>query len=608
MIAPRTTGVTWTALLIFSLGTMADEGYIGPADFADYRDALVAPPGDDVASVSFRELWTEPDTFRGRFVRVAGRASRRFRQPPRGEFPPLTELWIVDDEGNPFCLLYPSIEDRDALAGDVDFRGTFLRLIRYRGADAERLAPLIVGPGRPQPRARPGKGEGTALPDLSSLDGWIAGFLAVAVIAILGLQHLRRRPAYRTDLPVPAPSSGTLRTMERAPRTAGRRADQSRECGAPAHARLHVSWECGPSRCTELADMWEPCTHEKALVQWIARVAVDEVCPQALKTMPTPNPLPDTPLTNPGSLGSTLAFHGVLVLMASLVAVAVLDPDDVRRRNVLHAELGPIDNRAPAEAGGGAPGEPGGVGSRIEPVPDVPSGELDSAPTVPSPTAETQGADPGTVRQGVGVAPGSGRGGGGGSGGGSGGGLGKGVGPSTEFFGVRETAASFAYVVDRSGSMSQHGALDLAKAELVASLSQLPSEARVALLFYNNEVVPIVIDDKRSVLAPATAANKERIAARLGSIRATGFTDHIAALQAAFATGAEVVFFLTDARELTPEGAATLRAEAGTSRVRAIVFGVGPEPRTVDPLENLAISTGGSYRYVDVLSRRTEGR
>ena len=44
-----------------------------------------------------------------------------------------------------------------------------------------------------------------------------------------------------------------------------------------------------------------------------------------------------------------------------------------------------------------------------------------------------------------------------------------------------------------------------------------------------------------------------------------------------------------------------LKVAAGSTRVQAIEFGGGPNPRTTGPLESLAIATGGSYRYIDVL-------
>ena len=128
------------------------------------------------------------------------------------------------------------------------------------------------------------------------------------------------------------------------------------------------------------------------------------------------------------------------------------------------------------------------------------------------PSAEaSQRALPGPQIGGVGVLPGPGLGGGGGSGGGSGGGVGRGVGPGTEFFGARERAESFAYVIDCSGSMASRGSLDVAKRELLASLDQLPPDARFAIVFYNLHATIFSDPQGRKGLMPATAANKARV-------------------------------------------------------------------------------------------------
>ena len=236
-----------------------------------------------------------------------------------------------------------------------------------------------------------------------------------------------------------------------------------------------------------------------------------------------PVKLPDTPLTNPRSLVCSLAFHTTLLLLASLVVLTAVAPEDTPKPRVLHAELAPVDNRSPAEAGGGGPGELGGMGSPIRlPFVAATVPVEDEAVTDPVVEALLEEALPAAVSsaalqledlnvspgRGVGVLPGVGFGGGGGSGGGSGGGVGRGVGPSTEFFGARESAGSFAYVIDRSGSMSQHHALDLAKQELLASLSQLPPDAEFVVIFYNLELTRITDPSGQAELMPATGENK----------------------------------------------------------------------------------------------------
>ncbi len=328
-----------------------------------------------------------------------------------------------------------------------------------------------------------------------------------------------------------------------------------------------------------------------------------------------------SPLTDPRSLLSSATFHALLLVVAATLAAvgASLPRSEHPRPRVLHAEIGPVDNRAPAESGGGAPGEIGGdalaptVAVQPEPrhatQPDSAEATAEAIlseilPTAP-PVESAPGALPGPATSGLGLSTGPGAGGGGGSGGGSGGGIGRGIGPATEFFGARERAGSFAYVIDCSGSMINDRALDLAKRELLASLGQLPPDARFAVVFYN--LNPNVFPDAsgRSGLMPATAANKDRVRTRLAAIRPDGGTRPRLALETSLDFHPEVVFLLTDGQELTYDDVKILRDEVGESRVHAIEFGSGPPPAGgVTPLQELAADSGGTYRHVNVRSYR----
>lgn len=322
--------------------------------------------------------------------------------------------------------------------------------------------------------------------------------------------------------------------------------------------------------------------------------------------------LPDTPLTNPRSLLSSVAFHATLLLLASLVVLTAVIPDSAKPNRVMRAEIGLVDNRVLEGEGGGGPGELGSARGAVS-IPLMADGEqVEALASVERPALDLPGVEPAGIlpsdplvgaNPAVGDAPGPVGGGGGGTGGGVGGGVGSGVGSRTEFFGVPETASSYAYVIDRSGSMSQNRAIDLACRELLSSVSRLEPEVPFGVIVYNHESMWLTSGRAGDVLSPATAENVERLRTWLASVQASGGTDHNRALRAAFASGAEVVYFLTDARQMTPEDAEALRAEAGASRVHAIMFGVGPAPRISDPLEKLAASTGGAYRYIDVLSR-----
>jgi hypothetical protein len=211
-----------------------------------------------------------------------------------------------------------------------------------------------------------------------------------------------------------------------------------------------------------------------------------------------------------------------------------------------------------------------------------------------------QKALPGPQTIGQGLIPGSGPGGGGGSGGGSGGGVGRGIGPGTQFFGARDHAHSFAYVIDCSGSMMANSSLAMAKRELLQSLEQLPPDAEFAVVFYNMKPTTLTDPLGNRGRMSATAANKTRIRQQLEMIEADGGTDHMAALRAALALRPEVIFFLTDADLMTNGDVNEILAEAGATRIQAVEFGRGINLGERTPLRRLANTTGGAYLYIDV--------
>lgn len=198
-VKPGSVGLGLALLTVGSLMSTShgqDEGSIGPADYRDYLKVLEAEVDEAAAPVTFLELWTQPERYEGRQVQIEGRVERRFRQPSRGDFPALTELWIVDDAGNPTCLVFPT-DGVGELGRTVRFEGTFLRLIRYPGADTDRLAPLLVGLQGPSASQTASGSEVFAIPEVAHLERWIASILAIVVVAILGIQHLRRRSVVR---------------------------------------------------------------------------------------------------------------------------------------------------------------------------------------------------------------------------------------------------------------------------------------------------------------------------------------------------------------------------------------------------------------------------
>ena len=210
------------------------ESQLGLVDLPAYRAALSGKATADGARasgpprfVSFRELWDQPETWRGRRVQVEGRVVRVFRQGAVGSFPPLVEAWLATPAGDLLCVEFPQDESPNHKdesfepSRPVIFTGTFLKTIRYAAGDQPRLAPLIVGDrppatsknvsglkrdAPPSPRAV-GESPGAGRHEDGSLDPWspsargLALALALSAVGVLAWQHLRvRMPARRSGL------------------------------------------------------------------------------------------------------------------------------------------------------------------------------------------------------------------------------------------------------------------------------------------------------------------------------------------------------------------------------------------------------------------------
>ncbi|WP_435010247.1 vWA domain-containing protein [Tundrisphaera lichenicola] len=327
---------------------------------------------------------------------------------------------------------------------------------------------------------------------------------------------------------------------------------------------------------------------------------------------PTMGGLRRSPLTDPRALVSSLLIHVLLLLIASIMAFRVATPavESTPSRTLL-GELESTDNRAESEPAGGGGGEPDGRFAELSaetalpsPPTSDPTADALLAEILPTRTSAESVAQtlPGPSTSGLGMLSGFGSGGEGGKGGGSGGGSGTATGPGTQFFGMRDRGSSFAYVIDCSGSMVARGSLDVAKRELLSSLAQIPPEARFAVIFYNIEAKVFTDSAGRPGLMAASPANKARVRELLLSVQPYGGTEHMLALRAALAVKPEVIFFLTDADLMNRQQVAEILAEAGKTRIQAIEFGLTGSLGGSVPLKQLARSSGGSYRYIDVNS------
>jgi Ca-activated chloride channel family protein len=172
----------------------------------------------------------------------------------------------------------------------------------------------------------------------------------------------------------------------------------------------------------------------------------------------------------------------------------------------------------------------------------------------------------------------------------------------TSFFGIRDSARQFTYVLDASGSM--YGiAFQSAKAELNKSIEALDATQRFQILFYTQTTrIMKLRGAPDGSLVWATSINKTLARQDINNARTSGGTDHMLALKKALRLRPEVIYFLTDADD--PLGAADLndikQLNKGRARIHCIEFGKFPDLKIDNFLRRLARQNGGTYLYRDV--------
>ncbi|MSR58725.1 MAG: hypothetical protein EXS05_13910 [Planctomycetaceae bacterium] len=175
----------------------------------------------------------------------------------------------------------------------------------------------------------------------------------------------------------------------------------------------------------------------------------------------------------------------------------------------------------------------------------------------------------------------------------------------TSFFGQQANGARFVYVLDASGSMADHNALKVAKAELLASLAQLEGTQQFQIIFYSQKCYPMVNAGGQAQMFPATDTNRTLASQFIRAIQPLEGTQHLDAVMRALDENPDVIYFLTDA------GAPILdasdldkikRRNRGRTRIHAIEFGKHANLSRIDNnfLQKLARDNGGGYVYRDI--------
>lgn len=173
----------------------------------------------------------------------------------------------------------------------------------------------------------------------------------------------------------------------------------------------------------------------------------------------------------------------------------------------------------------------------------------------------------------------------------------------TSFFGGKVTGTRFVYVVDSSGSMSNHNAIAVAKAELLASLEKLDATQQFQIIFYNEKPYPLTLPGAAPRLLFATETNRAIAHQFVRAMQADRGTVHLDALEMALSYQPEAIFFLTDATEPRLDAGELdkiRRLNNGRAQIHCVQFDVGESLNDDNFLRKLVRQNGGTFTYRDV--------
>lgn len=185
-------------------------------------------------------------------------------------------------------------------------------------------------------------------------------------------------------------------------------------------------------------------------------------------------------------------------------------------------------------------------------------------------------------------------------------------------FGLSGEGGKFVYVFDRSESMnsvftlysegqivSMITPLQCAKLELLRSLDSLTKANEFQIVFYNNS--PFVFGESHygDQMYRATDENKEHARQFVEQMPGQGFTNHLAAIEAAVALEPDVIFLLTDAEakdDLHPSVVRRIFKYCQKRNIKINVVHFCNTPRPGCTLIELAERTGGEHLFISLQS------
>ena len=174
----------------------------------------------------------------------------------------------------------------------------------------------------------------------------------------------------------------------------------------------------------------------------------------------------------------------------------------------------------------------------------------------------------------------------------------------TSFIGLHDKGKSFVLLIDCSGSMANHSALQVAKAEVKATLEALKSDQKFQIIFFNERFYQLHLKgDKSSQLYFATDINKTLANQFISGIHASLGTERTSAIRRGLSLKADVIFLLTDADN--PPSSRKLaeiqQLNKSRTRIHCIEFGKGSQLNLDNYLKKIARQNKDSYGYRNVM-------
>ena len=172
---------------------------------------------------------------------------------------------------------------------------------------------------------------------------------------------------------------------------------------------------------------------------------------------------------------------------------------------------------------------------------------------------------------------------------------------SASFFGAKQLASSFVFVIDNSNSMTR-GRFETALNELAKTVMALKPQQSYYIIFYSDTAYGLFHPQTARTLIPATPRNKQLTLQWLTTVQLCLRTDFAEALQMAYALDPDVIFVLGDGGFTDGPRVQQVFASLGekAKQIKIHTLGMELDQRGISNFKALSDPTGGTYRDVGI--------